>query len=137
MGGAAVPAVKGGRRDQGKDGETEQRAGERQIEKGDKGEDAERRQRGNAELRQILAEIGLELLDAIDQCEERGASALAPEMGRPESNHMFVEALAQGHLDGSGGAVRGHGPAIFQHAAQQHHTGGKRKGQDQIGNIGA
>ena len=72
LGGGAVPAVKGGGRHQGKNREAEHRASERQIEKRHEDEDADGRQGGDAELRQILAEIGFQLLDPVDQGEERG-----------------------------------------------------------------
>ena len=78
--------------------------GDRHVPPGDEGEDRERRQAGDAELRQILAEEGLQLLDAVDQRQHDAAGALAREPGGAELGHLVVKPAAQNFLDARGGA---------------------------------
>ena len=127
-----VPVVERRRGHEGEQGEAEQDAGERQVEEGGEGEDAEGRHRGDEELRQILAEIGLQLLDPVDQGEQHVARALRAELAGADGGDAVVEARADLQLHQGGGAVRLHGAPVFEHAARDHRGGHGDDGQDQI-----
>ncbi len=65
----------GGGRDERDQGGGQEHERDRQIDEGDAGEDQERREGGDCELRQVLAEVDLELLDALDHGEDHVAGA--------------------------------------------------------------
>ncbi len=71
-----VPLVPQRRRQQRHQGEGQHDQRHRQVDEGDDGEDQDRREERDQELRQELAEIGLELLDAVDHGERERARAL-------------------------------------------------------------
>ena len=112
--------------------EAEQDAGERQIEEGGEDEDAERRDRRDDELRQVLAEIGLQLLDPVDQGEQCIARALRAELAGAEGCDLVEEPRADLQLHQGGGVVRRHGAPVFEHAARQHRHRHGHDRQDQV-----
>ena len=83
----------------------EEDAGHGQVEEHHEGEDADRRDRGDDQLRQVLAEVGLELLDALHDADRDIAGALAVEVRRAERHDAIEEPLAQAELDLHRGAV--------------------------------
>ena len=119
------------RREQGDQREHQHDRRDRQVDEGDGREDQDRRQQGDQELRQELAEIGLELLDPVDQRQRERAGALAPDRARAERGDLLVDDAAQRHLHPRGGLVRDHGAPMLEHAAQHHHRrdGGGRQQQ--------
>ena len=74
---------------------------------------AKRRQHRDRQLRHVLAEKGLQLLDAVDDRQHDPAGALAGEPGRPQLGELVVEAAAQILLHAVGGAVRDHGALLL------------------------
>ena len=65
--------------------------GERQVDRGHDREDQERGQRGDEELGQVLAEVDLELLHALDDREDDVAGAGLGEVGGTERGDLRVE----------------------------------------------
>ena len=126
-----VPDVEGGGRHQGEQREGDQQRRDRQVEEGDEYEDARRQQNGSGELRQVLAEEGLELLDAVDRRGDHVAGALEPEMGGAELDHLAVEAPANVELNQRRGLVGDHGAQVLEPAAQNHDAGDRGEGLDQ------
>ena len=127
-----VPLVERCGCDQGEQREAQQRARKRQVEEGDEGEDAEGRDRGDEELRQVLAEIGLQLLDAVDHAEQHVAGPLPAELARAERRDMVVEPRADLELHQGCGVVRHHGAPVFERAPRNHGDGHGDDGQDQV-----
>ena len=129
--------VEGDWGDEGEQREAEQDAGERQVEECGEDEDAERRDRRDDELRQVLAEIGLQLLDPVDQGEQRIARALRAELAGAEGGDLVEEPRADLQLHQGGGVVRCHGAPVFEHAARQHRHRHRHDRQDQVVKAGA
>ena len=127
-----VPAVKRLRRDQGEQRGGQHDEGDRPIEKGDEAKDQEWRQYGNDQLRQVLAEIDLELLDPLDHRHDRIAGAFQPEMGRPQFGDLVEDDGAQMDLDFGRRIVRHHGAQIFEPAAHDHDGGDAGEGPQQV-----
>ena len=69
-------------REQRHQGEAQHDQRHRQVDEGHDGEDQDRREQGDQELRQELAEIGFELLDAVDHGKRERARALAADRAR-------------------------------------------------------
>ena len=65
-------------------------------------------QRRDRDLRHVLAEKRLQLLDAVDHRQHHAAGALAGEPGRPQRGDLVVEPAAQRLLHPGRGAVRDH-----------------------------
>ena len=82
---------------------------------------------GDQELRQVLAEVGLELLDPVDHGDHDRAGALQPEVGGAERRHPGVEPLAQLELHHRRGTVGDHGAGVLQPAAEHHHRRHQRE----------
>ena len=127
-----VPMVEGHGCHQGEQGEAEEDPGEWQVEEGGEGEDAEGRDRGDEELRQVLAEVGLQLLDAVDHAEQHFARALAAELAGAQGRDLVEEPRTDLVLHEGGGVVRRHGAPVLEHAARQHGGGHGDDGQDQV-----
>ena len=66
-----------------------------EVEEGEQHEDDQRGDEGDQELRQVLAEVSLELLDPVDHRDHDRAGTLEPEVGGAERHHLCVEPLAQ------------------------------------------
>ena len=103
----------------------------RQVPPGDDGEDREWGQACDAELRQILPEEGLQLLDPVDDREHDPAGALAREPGGAEGGYLVVEGGAQVLLDPCGRAVCCHGAEMLEGPAQQDRGRDRRRGKGQ------
>ena len=108
------------RRDQGEECCPKHDQGDRHIEKRHNGKNQKGRQDRDGELRQILPEINLELLDALDHRHNGIARALKPKMGGAQTCHLIEDHLAQVHLHPGGRVVRDHGPQVFEPAADHH-----------------
>jgi hypothetical protein len=108
-----------GRRDQRHQRGREQDQRDGQVHEGDEGEDERRRQGGDGELRQVLAEVDLELLDAFHHREDDVAGAGAGEVGGAQRNDALVDGPAERLLHARGGAVRGHGAPVVEAAADR------------------
>ena len=132
LGRSLVPVVERHRGDEGEQGEAQQHAGQRQIEKGGEGEDAEGRHRGDEELRQVLAEVGLKLLDAVDEREQRIAGSLGAELAGAECRDPVEEPRTDLELHHGRSAVRLHGAPVFEHAARHHRRRHGDDGQHQV-----
>ena len=118
-----IPAVKSLRRDQGEQRRDQHDEGDGPVEKGDETEDQERRQNGDDQLRQVLAEIDFELLDPVDHRHDRIAGPLQPEMRRTKLGHLVEDDGAQVDLDLCRRIMRDHRAQIFQPAAHEHDGG--------------
>ena len=129
---AHVPAMEGARREQGHHREGEQDACARQIDEGHHREHHEGRQGGNEELRQVLAEPGLELLDPLHHREQDLAGALQAEVGGPQAHHLVEEALAQRELHARRGAMCDHRAPVLERAAQHHDSRHQRDGRAEL-----
>ena len=115
---AALVLQENRRRDQ-----CEQRKGQhhprhRHVPEGDEDKDRQGCQHRDRQLRHVLAEKALQLLDAVDDRQHDPAGALAGEPGRPQLGELVVEAAAQILLHAVGGAVRDHGTLLLDPAAQ-------------------
>ena len=126
-----VQSLETQRREQGDEREGEQHRGDREVEKGDKDEDAERRQHADEDMGQVLAEIGLQLLDPVDHGEDDAAGALEGEVGGSQLDHLVIEALAEVELHQGGGAMGDHVAPIVENAAQKHDPGHPGEGHGQ------
>ena len=84
----------------------------------DEREDRDRRGGGYEELRQVLAEERLQLLDAVDHREHHAAGAAAREPARSEREELVEQARAQAFLDAGGRTVRDHDARLFQRRTQ-------------------
>ena len=102
---------------------------DRHVPPGDDGEHGERRERRDGELRHVLAEKALQLLDAVDHRQHDAAGALAGEPGRPEFGDLVVELEPQHLLHARRGAVRHHGALVFEKGAHEHHRRDRRRRQ--------
>ncbi len=88
-------------------GQQQDDAGEN-IERKDDREHRKWHERGEDELRQVLAVVRFERFDAIDRGGDEFAGAFAARVGGSECNEMIEEAFAQSRLDARGDAERGH-----------------------------
>src|SRR5713101_457272 len=77
-------AVPGGRRDQRHQRRDQHHRGDRRVPPDDKAEDRQRGQRRDRNLRQVLPEKALHLLDPVDHGQHHPAGALTGEPGRPQ-----------------------------------------------------
>ena len=126
-----VPALERGRGDQGEQRGAEEDGGHRHVEPGDEGEDQDRADRRDEQLRQIFAEVDLQLLDAVDQRDQDVAGAGQTEMRRAQRHDLVVQRGAQIELNRRRRAVRDHDPGVLQAAAGQNDQGGDRaQGED-------
>ena len=123
---AAVLAMPGAGRDERDEGGDEQDERDRQIDEGHEGEDEDRRERGDEELRQVLAEVDLELLDALDHRQDDVARARPREVGGAERGDVVVERLPEPRLHARRRVVGDHAPVEVEHAAQHDGGGGER-----------
>jgi hypothetical protein len=120
----ALGAVQRDRRQQGDQRGREQDERHDRVERDREDEDHERCQQRDQELRHVLAEEGMELLDPVDHRLDRGAGAGTGEMLRSERHRLVVEPQAQARLHLGRGRMREHRAGIFQHRAGTH--GGER-----------
>ena len=77
-----VPAVEDRRSDEGEEGETEEDKGDGQVQDGHENEDENRGDCGNDDLGEVLAEEGLQALDAVAEGEDDAAGATLVEVTR-------------------------------------------------------
>ena len=75
---------------------------------------------GHHELRQILPEIGFELLDSIDERKRECAGALTPGIGRPERGDAVEQHPPEPLLDERRRPVRDNGPPVLAGPAHDH-----------------
>ena len=130
---ACIPALEERRREQREHREGEHQRGDGVVEEREQREDDDRRDQGDEELRQVLAEVGLELLDAVHHRDQDRTGAFQPEVGGTERHHLGAEALAQLELDPRRGAVREHRARMFDPAAQHHDRRHERERHEQLG----
>ncbi len=90
------------------------------------------RQDRDGELRQILPEINLELLHALDHRHNGIAGTLKTKMGGAQTCHLIEDHLAQVHLHSGGRGVSNHGPQVFQPAAHHHDDANAYKRKHQV-----
>jgi len=127
-GGAVEPAERRRQHQAGeRDREHERR--DRQVPPSDDREERDRREGCDRELRHVLSEEGLQLLDPVDEREHDGAGTLAREPRRPEFRDLIVELEAQHFLHARGGAVGEHNARVFEQAAYDHGAGDRRRRQ--------
>ena len=130
---ALVPTGGNGRCDQREQRKADQHRRHRQVEEGDDREYAERCQGGDAELGQILAEVGFELLDPIDDREHHIAGPLQTEVRGPERDYLVVQQRAEMELHHRRGVVGVHGAGVFQEPTQHHDS---RHADERPGELG-
>ena len=123
-----MPERRGAQRHQ-RSGQRDQR--HRQVDERDKGEDQHGRETRHDELRQVLAEVDLELLDALDHREHDVAGARATEVRGPERGDVRVQRGAQLALHQRRGVMREHRAPVLQRAAQRRDGGDEQDGQQQ------
>ena len=99
---------------------------DRQVDERHEGEDEDGRERGDEELRQVLAEVHLELLDALDHRQDHVARARPREVRGAERGDVVVERLPEPRLHARRRPMGDHGPVVLEHAAQQDRGGGER-----------
>lgn len=131
---ALVPERRGEECDQG---EEQHDAGHRQVDEGDAHENEQRREQGDQELRQVLAEVGFQLLHAVNERRGQRARALPADGARPQSSDAVVDRPAQALLHPSGSFMRQHDPPVLEGAAEQHDKGDEGNGQRQGGQLAA
>ncbi len=107
-------------REQRHEGEPEHDQRDRQVDEGHDREDQQRREQRDQELRQELAEIGLELLDAVDHRQGQSARALTANGARSERGDLVVERAPQRLLHPRGVLVRDDRAPVLGGAAQHH-----------------
>ena len=93
----------------------------RQVDERHPRKDQQRRQQRDQELRQELAEIGLELLHAVDQRERDGAGSARTHRGGTQGRDPVVDRAAQPLLHARRGLVRDHRAPMLEHAAERIH----------------
>ncbi len=126
-------AVVGERREQqGEQGGGQHHGGHGQVPERDEQEDRQRGANGDGDLGQVLAEEGLQLLDAIDHGQHDAAGALGAEPCGTEGDDLVVEPGAQGFLHAGGGAVGDHGARVIEPGAQQDAGGGGDQGPGEL-----
>ncbi len=110
---AALDLDKDGRRDQRHQCRDQHHRRHRHVPERDEDEDRQRRQHRDRQLRHILAEKGLQLLDAVDDRQHDAAGALAGKPGRSQLGDLVVKPAAQFLLHPRRGAVRDHRAAML------------------------
>ena len=129
---AGVQLVPGRRRQQRQQGEAQHDQRHLQVQPGDEAEDQERREGGDQKLRNILAEIGFQLLDTVDHGQRHIAGALLADIGRAKCGDLVVDRAAQPALYPGGGLVRHHDPPLLEETAQDHGASYQRRRQQQF-----
>ena len=102
------------------------------IKKGHHRKDQKRRQDRDDQLRQILPEIDLKLLDAFDHCHNGVPGALKPKMRRTQLRDLIENHPTQMHLYYRRGIVRHHRSQVFKPATNHHNSGHAYKWQGQL-----
>ena len=120
---AALAMGEGARRDQGHEREDQHHCRDLHVPEGDEDEDRQRRQHRDAQLRDILAEKSLQLLDAVDDRQHHPAGALAGKPCRAQRGDLVVETAAQILLHASRGAVGDHRATVIDESPQDHRNG--------------
>jgi hypothetical protein len=128
----AVPAMEGRRRDQSDQGGGEEGAGHRQVDPGDEGEDQYRRDGGHEKLRQVFAEVDLQMLDGVHQGDHHVPRAGQAQMGRPQFDDLVVKRLAQVKLNLGGRSVGDHDAGVLEGATQGDDHGNSHAGGQQL-----
>ena len=103
-----MPGAGRDERDEGGDEEDER---DRQIHERHEGEDEHGRERRDEELRDVLAEVHLELLDALDHRQDHVARARPREVGGAERGDVVVERLPEPRLHARRRVVGDHVPS--------------------------
>ena len=134
---AALDLVPGDRRGERDQGRHQHDRRDRHIPPRDKGEDRNRRQRGDADLRQILAEKALQLLDPVNQRQHDAAGAFAGKPGRAQFSDLVVETPAQIFLHAAGGTVRDNCAAMIEQTPQEDGARDPKGGHCDRGRAGA
>src|SRR5262245_7003914 len=91
-----------------------------QVHEGHEAEDEHGGEHGHRELRQVLAEVDLELLHAFHHGEDHVARSGAGEVRGTEGGHAVVDGLAEYALDHRRRLVGGHGAPVIKRAAGDH-----------------
>ena len=97
----------------------EHHSGDGEIPERHEGEDCHRRAGGDRDLGNVLAEEGLQLLDAVDDRQHHAAGAFGTEPYRAERDDLVVQAYPQCLLHPGCGPVRDHGSKIVEPGAKQ------------------
>ncbi len=116
-----VPAVKYLRGDESEKRRRQHDERNRHIQKSHHSKNHKRRQDRHHQLRQILPEVNLKLLDALDHRHNGIARALKTEVGRAEPGDLIKNHRAQMKLHDRCRVVRHHRSPILQNAAGDHH----------------
>ncbi len=129
---AHIPSVPERGGEQRQQRETQHHQRHRQVDERDDAEDQQRREQRDQELRQELAEIGLELLDAVDHGKRDRARALAADGGGAEARDLVVEDTAQALLYARGRFVGSDRTPVLGRAAQHHDQRDQPDRQSQV-----
>ena len=123
--------------DDGRRHESEQRGAEHHSGDGEvpvrhEGEDCHRRAGGDRDLGNVLAEEGLQLLDAVDDRQHHAAGAFGTKPYRAEGDDLVVQPHAQRLLHAGCGTVSNHGAKVVEAGAQQNRSEDADQGDDQL-----
>jgi hypothetical protein len=129
----AVPAVPEARGRERHEGRREQGERDRHVQPRHEREDQRGRERGHEELREVLAEVHLELLHALDDGQQDVAGPGRREMGGPEEQHVGVHGLAEPRLHPGRRPVSDHGADVVEDAAEHRGNRHRRRRADQRG----
>ena len=103
--------------------------GDGQVPPRDEEEDGDGGAQSDRDLGQILAEEGLQLLDAVDDRQHNAAGSLGAKPCRAQRQYLVEQARAQHFLHPGRGVVRDHGAGVIQRGSQQN----RRRGREQQG----
>ena len=120
------------RRDQRDERRDEQHDRDRQVEERDEREDDDRRQRGHRELRQVLAEIHLELLHALDHRHDHLARARPGDVRGTERDDVVVDGLAEPLLHERRRAMGHRRACVLEEAAHDDRRRDERHGTGEL-----
>ncbi|MCY1534652.1 hypothetical protein D9M68_700320 [compost metagenome] len=130
--GAAVQHMHGHRPEQREQRRRQEDQCGRYVPERDHGEDGEGRRGRDGDLWQVLAEEGLQLLDAVHHRQHHAARALVGEPGRPQADDAVVEPAAQRLLHLGRAAVGLHGAPVIEARPQQHHGRRAQRGRQPV-----
>ena len=129
-------AVDGDGQDQGEQRGSEHDGGDGDIPPRDEDEDRDGGAQRDRQLRNVLAEEGLQLLDPVDHGQHDAAGPFGAEPRRAEGEDFVVELAAQIDLDDGRGAVRDHRARVVEPCPRQDRGGGCCYRWDQVAGGG-
>ena len=121
------------RRRERHEGRPQQDERDRHVQPRHEREDQRGGQRGHEELREVLAEVHLELLHALDDGQDDVAGTGRREVGGPEEERVGVDGLTEPCLHPGRRPVGDHGARVVEDAAEHRGDRHRRHRPDQRG----